>query len=151
MTVGIAFSFLIPLGITHYLLKYILEGKVTRTRHQMPRPEVINWTRFFIRCFISVFLWYGVVYGFVHSFTLRGFFYFGFFMGLAGIMLISLIGIWQFKKWGVILLGAVIGFFLIVFSWIFVKGGVNSLCPSLIFVFGFILIRELWQTVSAHK
>ncbi len=144
-------TFLIPWGVVHYLLKYVLDRKITGSRHQMPRPEIVNHTRTFGALFMAILIWFAIFSFVVEAFHRTGFFVFCLFFGLAILMFLSLIGIWQLKKWGVLLLALLVAGFTIVYVRIYLNDGVNSLCPTAVFLLGGGVVIELWKTVNKQK
>ena len=117
----------------------------------MPRPEIINITRILGAISIAFLSWFGVYSFFVDGFQQRQILFTIFCLLSATTLFISLIGLWQLKRWGVILLGILVAIFLFIFSWVYLNGGVNSLCPTAVFLLGGGLVINLWKTINTQK
>lgn len=141
-------TFLIPWGVVHYLLKYVLDRKITGARHQMPRPEIVNHTRTFGALFVAILIWFAIYILHTNEFNQISLFFFCALFGAAILLFSSLIGLWQLKRWGVVLIGIVIGIFMLGFIRAYLLDTVNSLCPSLTFILGVLFLQELWKTVN---
>lgn len=136
-------TLLAVLGATWLLLNFILDKKTALGNASKSRPLLIRRTRTAGTIILAVTLWYAGVAVSLNSSHLV----IGVLLGLAFTMLMSLISIWQLKKWGVILLATMILFFFKASTISYFNDHVNFICPAAVLVLGSWLVISLWKTL----